>query len=833
MTLAGLSEARQATFFEEEQDSQNMKASGGAAPAVARRNLLCSGGGKDFGGDTTVEITPMTDNAGSDGGSPRLSVDDSRFRKMLKFGVPEEGVRVAMQRADLSEDHIERFFDLRNDGASSSSPTVVIAQSQPQAQQTVLHLHRKQPREWVVCDTGVNFVDLQLGAWLVLRENDLQWTCYYVLEVNVTAKNFKLNPVQDGVRASEMGNALVLSFPDFSALAQKGDVRPLLYHQLTGGWKIDGGVWTKGLGWKNTHAFNAKRMSTQSCKAALSAYVRDLHSRSAYVTDAITGIKMDLASQTIFIQTCRGQSTRPEWDAKELARRLGAHEWLYEKQEGTKTVAVPNSSRGVRQHSRQKIKINAPSSPRPQSGGRELNRQRGQWFEVGYMVVARPGSGKTWMMQQVCLELCNRYLASDIATEFVPVLLSVQRMSRLLRTEESFASLLQLDSPFSAEIQTEFEAIRILEFVLSAEFDVGTAKALLQAYDARALVVLVDGIDEASSLSRLFESFGREILRSGNRVMMASRAEGIFYMGDYTDGVHGWNLLDLPELAVEQQNQIVEFQMDVTSRAFFKNFFEFQSARAELDRAFHRSRLDRDALDGVAASAPMPVRHVQQLSKLGRPFDALFHSSTLDMAERECFSRDEAYVVGSTPRAAEYGMLFQCLDELYDIAARAKTLFDASLDGMSQALSLRDEQVLKLCLKKPKRLLKKAMGYQFGGLGDVKDIVRASVVCDDGDQMLRVLHFVRSELHKQHTVGVKMVLVKNHFVAEELDFMHNRRVVVNLSFDVSLPGGRLLPTRHIVEVRSFLRFLSSFFLLPFPSVPPFLNSPFFLLDILP
>ena len=150
----------------------------------------------------------------------------------------------------------------------------------------------------------------------------------------------------------------------------------------------------------------------------------------------------------------------------------------------------------------------------------KFDSESGMWYDVGLLVVARPGSGKTWMMQQIVHFICEEYLTTDCHNpyRFVPVLFSVQRIARLYR--KYCGSSLRT-------IKSQTDAIELLEVILRWDYDDPTVDAILECYCARTLVILLDGLDEASSFAKIFESLGIFLAKSGNRVVMAARPEGI------------------------------------------------------------------------------------------------------------------------------------------------------------------------------------------------------------------------------------------------------------------------------------------------------------------
>jgi hypothetical protein len=93
----------------------------------------------------------------------------------------------------------------------------------------------------------------------------------------------------------------------------------------------------------------------------------------------------------------------------------------------------------------------------------------------------------------------------------VPIVLFVQRIVFLIR-DGARGGLLQLyvESAYAGK-----------------KYD-GWRRMLMQAYDMRALVVLIDGVDEAAGLRDEIETFiHNELVPSGNRVLVTSRPEGV------------------------------------------------------------------------------------------------------------------------------------------------------------------------------------------------------------------------------------------------------------------------------------------------------------------
>ena len=74
----------------------------------------------------------------------------------------------------------------------------------------------------------------------------------------------------------------------------------------------------------------------------------------------------------------------------------------------------------------------------------------------------------------------------------------------------------------------------------------------------RALVVLLDGVDEAAGLRDQIESFvHKEIVPSGNRVLVTSRPEGV-QLSTYSKT---FVVMNLCQLTNEQQRRVINIQM--------------------------------------------------------------------------------------------------------------------------------------------------------------------------------------------------------------------------------------------------------------------------------
>ena len=105
---------------------------------------------------------------------------------------------------------------------------------------------------------------------------------------------------------------------------------------------------------------------------------------------------------------------------------------------------------------------------------------------------------------------------------------------------------------------------------------------LMQAYDMRALVVLLDGVDEAAGLRDQIELFvHKEVVPSGNRVLVTSRPEGV-KLETYSKN---FVVMNLNQLTNEQQRAVINVQMQ--GNQFFDHLLSLGEVRKNLDDA-HR-----------------------------------------------------------------------------------------------------------------------------------------------------------------------------------------------------------------------------------------------------
>jgi hypothetical protein len=499
-----------------------------------------------------------------------------------------------------------------------------------------------------------------------------------------------------------------------------------------------------------------------------------------FCKDAITGNSLELkGQQTILIQT-RSKDKNGEKERKVNAREMAV-------QLSSCNSAINNDAK--------------------------FDSKSGIWYDTGLIVVARPGSGKTWMMQQIAHFMCECYLRDkDSAYRFVPVLFSIQRVVRLYRASSmSFSS--NGDSEVKEkcskkqwksgsnkknnidlnEITNQTDALQLLEVMLKWDYDEATVRSLLDCYNARTLVILLDGLDEASSLARMFETLGIFLAKSGNRVVMAGRPEGIKSENFYSKRP-GWILLDLPELSVKQQKAIANHQIKNIEGPFFDRFYACQDRRNALEAAMKKCGVGIDEMHSALSKikcTKMKVKPEMMLScTVLEEVEAMF-------CDDETFRHDKKKDIVKF----EHFTVLDFMKGFYERAKLAKAQFESILNNVSESVFFKVpnkvwiHSVAKILLKKPKCLLRKAR--RNGGFHNATDVVQGFIVCDDWTQMAIALKQIRKRFVAIHDI-------QNGF--KDPDFIRYSCLTITMSIKVASGG---FTFNHVVELQIHLKTMHS------------------------
>ena len=250
--------------------------------------------------------------------------------------------------------------------------------------------------------------------------------------------------------------------------------------------------------------------------------------RERHVEDAITGNTLDIAEQLVDVSTQEG--------VEGSINRLG------------ETITnVKDLARILR---------------RP-----DEHRKNGSHVSQPVLVRAGPGTGKTWMSKQAAYTLADQLGECAEAgvhkgVKMVPVIMYIQQIVYVLRDTEA--------PPVSD----------LLEVYLRKVYPEWHVATLLQAYQMRALIMIMDGVDEAAGMRQYIEDFVlRVLVPSGNRILITSRREGISDLTPYIDVY--FTVLDLKELSNEQQRSVIRAQMD--GNEFFDHVLALGEMRRGLD----------------------------------------------------------------------------------------------------------------------------------------------------------------------------------------------------------------------------------------------------------
>ena len=160
------------------------------------------------------------------------------------------------------------------------------------------------------------------------------------------------------------------------------------------------------------------------------------------------------------------------------------------------------------------------------------------------------------------------YAEAATKLELTPYVVYVQKLARLMRA------------------CTPTPCTDLVRFYLHAEheadaFDSPTLDALLQLYEMRALVLLLDGVDEAADLKEIVEDcVCGELVPQGHPIVVTSRPEGVrlrLYRRDFV-------ILNLEALTEEQQRAAIKMQLKES--AFFNHLSAFSGIRQAHDALY-------------------------------------------------------------------------------------------------------------------------------------------------------------------------------------------------------------------------------------------------------
>ena len=290
----------------------------------------------------------------------------------------------------------------------------------------------------------------------------------------------------------------------------------------------------------------------------------DIVARERHVEDAITGNTLDIAEQLVDVSTQEG--------VEGSINRLG--ETITNVKDLARILRKPDEHRKNGSHTSQPV-----------------------------LVRAGPGTGKTWMSKQAAYTLADQLgetATKDVhkGVRMVPVIMYIQQIVYVLRDTEA---------PNVADL---------LEVYLRKVYPEWHVATLLQAYELRALIMILDGVDEAAGMRQYIEDFVlRVLVPSGNRILITSRREGIADLTPYL-GLY-FTVLDLKELSNEQQRSVIRAQMD--GNEFFDHVLALGEMRRGLDGVWSSkfTARERKELEGFFVSTETEEAAVEEIAETG------------------------------------------------------------------------------------------------------------------------------------------------------------------------------------------------------------------------
>ena len=187
------------------------------------------------------------------------------------------------------------------------------------------------------------------------------------------------------------------------------------------------------------------------------------------------------------------------------------------------------------------------------------------------LIVAGPGTGKTWSMKQVAFLLAENLAQDHGTSQLLPLLVPVQALARMMRARDDRA------------------APNLIVEYIETRADERWRPLLLDGYERRALALLLDGIDEASGLrDEIEELIVETLVPMGFPALVAtSRESGITRPERY---VKEFVIMSLRPLTGEQQRAVIDAQLK--GNEFFMHTFAFSEIRKTNDDIYGRAFSD-------------------------------------------------------------------------------------------------------------------------------------------------------------------------------------------------------------------------------------------------
>jgi hypothetical protein len=402
------------------------------------------------------------------------------------------------------------------------------------------------------------------------------------------------------------------------------------------------------------------------------------------------------------------------------------------------------------------------------------------------LVEAKAGTGKTWMTTQL-----QYHLSADVQSCSIPLLLPLQQIAVHLQNMEGFR---RQPSWFDRNITLGL-LIEVASYSWPKDQRADFRRCLFEAFSRREVVVILDGIDEASDLAQAVVDFMHKVVvAGGHQLVTTSRPEGLFNVR--AESLNGFLTVQLLPFSQEDQKKVLEQQFTTNPR-FFKYLFKFKEEKDKMDQIYsenfdEKASLAITSIEGVKLDAThkfggLPVSQ-QTLLGFAAQVKPLFDTSLeAIVAQVDGLSVKHLKVAALKGTSdGSVGKNGELVRLIYRVAQKAHSAKDGviTLNGSSafDGSDLSAEQISALKMDG----IPLTIHSEMSGLVEVRDVVRATILCDTAQQMEEVLRL------SSETLGI--VQLKNYF--KKLGPTHYRRFGLNIR--VPIPG---TSASHVTELQ--------------------------------
>jgi hypothetical protein len=353
------------------------------------------------------------------------------------------------------------------------------------------------------------------------------------------------------------------------------------------------------------------------------------------------------------------------------------------------------------------------------------------------VLLAEPGTGKTWASMQLLLRIIDLEVKEDPGKRSLPLLVSVQRIAFLAGQLRSIA-----------EPSVDSKGLELLHEVIELEFGSAEplhAQALRQALAARRLVVILDGFDEGAGCKPAVFRLVKTLASEGHSFLLTSRPEGFADLPEAATFTSAFLFqMDLLPLSKEQQRHVLKQQLDRES-TFFSNLLSFTEARATMDKLFLKNCPARR----IEEQPPIKTKLVQPGN--WKPDDPAHNANELYKDAASSKEKMDGAIGGVVDGMKSEGK------NVTLVRVRLKDTEDDGEPKVEQGVSfprVREKMELKYAEKHP----------ESTGAALVQDIIRMSIMCGNEQEMLEVLQRIKAHPDLRVSFCYRTVIHRNSSV---------------------------------------------------------------------